>query len=102
MQNLLNSFSRLCVTNSRITLSQCMLVKFQTPSQLQQIRCINKHGYLTEPGWKAFGHRWIVKFPEKYTVKKLPLMKLAGRDPATGKFCLIFFNEGFKQLVLYI
>ena len=68
-----------------------MLVKFQTPSQLQQIRCINKHGYLTEPGWKAFGHRWIVKFPEKYTVKKLPLMKLAGRDPATGKFYLIFF-----------
>lgn len=91
MQNVLNSFSRLCVTNSRFMLNQSLSAKFPTTTliqllpQHQQIRFINKHGYLTETGWKAFGFRWIVKFPEKYTVKKLPLMKLAGRDPTTGQ-----------------
>lgn len=51
-----------------------------------QVRHINKEGYASEPGWKAIGQRWLVKFPEdgKYTIKKLKLMKLAGRDPKTG------------------
>ncbi|KAI9558175.1 hypothetical protein GHT06_014928 [Daphnia sinensis] len=103
MQNVLNSFSRLCVTNSRFTLTQSLSTKLPTTTliqlqpQHQQIRFINKHGYLTEPGWKAFGNRWIVKFPEKYTVKKLPLMKLAGRDPTTGKRVVGGLGGGHKK-----
>ncbi|XP_046647119.1 39S ribosomal protein L2, mitochondrial-like [Daphnia pulicaria] len=104
MQQLLNSFSRLCVTNSRLTLSQCMSVKFPTLSltnntqpQLQQIRCINKLGYLTEPGWRNIGNKWLVKFPEEYTVKKLQLMKLAGRDPTTGKKVYGGLGGGHKK-----
>lgn len=92
MQNILNVFSRLCVSNSRNVLTQSLpekslgnFVNILQTQTYQQIRHINKQGYLTEPGWKAFGYRWIVKFPEKYTIKKLPLMKLAGRDPTTGK-----------------
>nr|SVE75999.1 EOG090X0COM [Daphnia hispanica] len=101
MQNILFSFSRLFVTNSRHALTQISPAKFPNTSltkpQYQQARFINKHGYLTEPGWKAFGHRWIVKFPEKYTVKKLPLMKIAGRDPTTGKRVVGGLGGGHKK-----
>ena len=94
MQSVLSSFSRLCVSNSRV--AQSLATKLPTSlvstiePQHQQIRCINTKGYLTERGWKAIGYKWIVKFPEEYTLKKLPLMKLAGRDPTTGK---INFNS---------
>nr|CAG4642773.1 EOG090X0COM [Evadne anonyx] len=48
-------------------------------------------------GWKAFGYKWIVKFPEKYTIKKLPLMKLAGRDPVTGAVKVQTRGGGHKK-----
>lgn len=95
MQNILNSFSRLCVTSSRNVLIQSLpnkslsnLINIGHPQQ--QFRFINKHAYLTEPGWKAFGNRWMVKFPEQYTLKKLTVQKLAGRDPITGKIHVYF------------
>jgi hypothetical protein len=84
-----------------------MSVKFPTLSltnntqpQLQQIRCINKLGYLTEPGWRNIGNKWLVKFPEEYTVKKLQLMKLAGRDPTTGNISFAIEKKGFFKLVI--
>lgn len=107
MQSVLNSFSRICVSNTRVTQSLSaklptnLISTIQHP-QHQQIRHINKHGYLTEPGWKAFGYRWIVKFPEKYTIKKLPLMKLAGRDPTTGKKVVGGLGGGHKKKYRWI
>ena len=91
MQNVSHSLVKLCLSNCQKASVQCFPVK--APNSLlnilsvqhQQTRLINKKGYLTEPGWKAIGHRWLVKFPEKYTIEKLPLFKLAGRDPATGE-----------------
>lgn len=101
---LLEPFSRLCINNSRMMLTvaglrpsvitslspKCQsspLLLVNQVVQSQQTRSINKDGYLNEPGWKAIGHRYLVKFPEdgKYTLKKLPVNKLAGRDPKTGK-----------------
>nr|SVE75366.1 EOG090X0COM [Daphnia dolichocephala] len=108
IQNILSSFSRLCVSNGRPVLTKCLSAQFPATSLVQpqphrqQVRFINKQGYLTEPGWKAFGHRWMVKFPEKYTVKKLPLMKLAGRDPTTGKRIVGGLGGGHKKKYRWI
>jgi len=63
----------------------------------QPIRLINKKAFETEAGWKAFGCKWMVKFPEKYTIKKLPLMKLGGRDPATGAVSVVTRGGGHKK-----
>ena len=96
MHKLVESFSRLYVSNSRLMVSGSRLAQNQQSSgllaspptfQSQQLRHINKHGYLNEPGWKALGNRYLVKFPEdgKYTIRKLEVNKLAGRDPVTGE-----------------
>ena len=99
MLKLLSSFSKIslnstnrCLVNSTLPPSSCLNNVVNPLQQSQQIRLINKKAYETEPGWKAFGYKWIVKFPEKYTIKKLPLMKLAGRDPVTGNI-IKFENE---------
>lgn len=87
MLKLLNSFSRINLSSKLLRDSDLpsKYLKHATNSlQSQPIRFINKQAFETESGWKAFGYKWIVKFPEKYTTKKLPLMKLAGRDPITG------------------
>lgn len=73
----LQSFARLCVSNASGTELPLLLP--------HSVRTICKDTVL-EPGWKAIGYRWKVQFPEKYTIKKLPLMKLGGRDPETGNF----------------
>ena len=105
---LLEPFSRLCISNSRMMLTVAGLrpsvISSLLPSsqnspflsvnqviQSQQTRSINKHGYQNEPGWKAIGYRYLVKFPEdgKYTLKKLTVNKLAGRDPNTGNITTI-------------
>jgi len=39
----------------------------------------------------------MVQFPEKYTIKKLPLYKLAGRDPVTGKVVVSTRGGGHKK-----
>lgn len=88
IQSVMLNFSRLVISNSCSVLPKSVnfsanLSKVLTPYD-NQIRFICKDRFKNEPGWKAFGYRWMVKFPETYTIKKLPLVKLAGRDPTTG------------------
>nr|CAG4651296.1 EOG090X0COM [Simocephalus serrulatus]SVE94478.1 EOG090X0COM [Simocephalus serrulatus] len=102
MQNVLNGLARLCVSSSRNVLIQNVPEKSLSTfvnigHYHQQYRFINKHAYQTEPGWKAFGNKWMVKFPEQYTIKKLRLEKLAGRDPLTGKRVVGGLGGGHKK-----
>nr|CAG4650452.1 EOG090X0COM [Sida crystallina] len=46
---------------------------------------------LTDP------RRWDKIFPEKYTIKKLPLYKLAGRDTVTGRVVVHTRGGGHKK-----
>nr|CAG4643475.1 EOG090X0COM [Ilyocryptus agilis] len=64
--------------------------------QYQFVRQINKAAFKKEPGWKQIGYRWMVKYPEdgKYTIKKLKLNKLAGRDPETGRVVVSTIGGG--------
>ena len=80
-RRLLDSFSKLCVSAPATSLIR------QNVALNQPTRFIHKH-LLAEPGsrWKTIGNIWMVEIPEKYTIKKLPLYKLAGRDPVTGLF----------------
>lgn len=57
---------------------------------------------MNEPGWKAIDHKYLVKFPEdgKYTLKKLTVNKLAGRDPITGNIILVKFACSFNLMLL--
>jgi len=100
MLKLLNSFSRINLSSKLLRDSDLpsKYLKHATNSlQSQPIRFINKQAFETESGWKAFGYKWIVKFPEKYTTKKLPLMKLAGRDPITGAVKVLTRGGGHKK-----
>nr|CAG4636482.1 EOG090X0COM [Eubosmina coregoni]SVE70039.1 EOG090X0COM [Eubosmina coregoni] len=68
--------------------------------QSQQTRFIHKNLFKTEPGWKRTdGYKWMVKFPAdgKYTMKKLTLHKLGGRDPETGRVVVKTLGGGAKK-----
>ena len=49
-------------------------------------------------------YRHIVHYPEdgKYTIKKLPMTKLAGRDPVTGRKVIQGFRGGAKRKFRWI
>lgn len=103
MQKLLDSFARLCVTTTLTSsvsnrflaaasnnvpssfLNVWIHQHYHSPLQTQHTRLMHKATY-KEPGWKQIGYKWMVKEPAdgKYTMKKLPLHKLGGRDPETG------------------
>ena len=55
-------------------------------------RHINKDIRVPEPGVGGVQYRYRVQLPEKYTIKRLPIQKLGGRDPetgdASGKWCV--------------
>nr|CAG4649652.1 EOG090X0COM [Scapholeberis mucronata]SVE93859.1 EOG090X0COM [Scapholeberis mucronata] len=87
--------------NSVLEIASVNFNKVSKPHD-QQIRSICKDKFQTEPGWKAFGNRWMVKFPEKYTIGKLPLVKLAGRDPVTGRKVVGGLGGGHKKKYRWI
>jgi hypothetical protein len=49
-------------------------------------------------------YRYIVHYPEdkKYTIKKLPMTKLAGRDPVTGRKVIQRVGGGAKRKFRWI
>ncbi len=49
-------------------------------------------------------YRYIVHYPEdgKYTIKKLPMTKLSGRDPVTGRKVIQGYKGGAKRLFRWI
>ena len=99
MQKLMDSFARLCVSTAFTSTASNRLLAATSnvPSsflnvwtpistlQTQQTRFMHKDSY-KEPGWRPIGYKWMVQFPAdgKYTMKKLTLHKLGGRDPVTG------------------
>lgn len=50
--------------------------------------------------WKNY--RRIIHYPEKYTVKKLDITKLGGRDPVTGRKVINGVGGGAKQKARWI
>ena len=53
---------------------------------------------------EAKNYRYVVHYPDdgKYTIKKLPMMKLAGRDPVTGRKVVQGYRGGAKKLFRWI
>nr|CAG4648214.1 EOG090X0COM [Moina brachiata]SVE93240.1 EOG090X0COM [Moina brachiata] len=104
--NIVSSAARFLGSCSQVPLFQSPAIKgFINNSLVQlQVRHINKQGFANEPGWKAIGYRWMVKFPEdgKYTTRKLKLMKLAGRDPKTGRVVVATLGGGQKLDYLWV
>ena len=47
-------------------------------------RLISKDIKVPKPGIGGLQYRYRVQLPDKYTIKRLPIQKLGGRDPETG------------------
>lgn len=111
MQKLFDSFARLCVSTAFTSTASNRLLAATSnvPSsflnvwttstlQTQQTRFMHKDSY-KEPGWKPIGYKWMIQFPAdgKYTMKKLTLHKLGGRDPVTGRVVVKTLGGGHKK-----
>ncbi|XP_037077563.1 39S ribosomal protein L2, mitochondrial-like [Pollicipes pollicipes] len=61
-----------------------------------QVRLISKDVRVPKPG-VGIQYQYRVKLPEKYTIRRLPIQKLAGRDPATGRVVVGTVGGGSKR-----
>ncbi|XP_043196662.1 39S ribosomal protein L2, mitochondrial-like isoform X1 [Amphibalanus amphitrite] len=66
------------------------------PAAAQPLRHISKDIRVPDPG-VGVQYRYRVQLPEKYTIKRLPIQKLAGRDPETGRVVVGTLGGGSKQ-----
>jgi len=61
-----------------------------------QTRHVDRDVRVPAPG-VGIQYRYRVQLPEQYTIKRLPIQKLAGRDPVTGRVVVGTLGGGSKQ-----
>jgi len=99
LASLVQSFSRLAVQSSTPSMIQTAVTGYKLGllapqglcSQLNQVRNFPKPILINKC------YRRIVFKPEKYTTSRLPMRKLGGRDPVTGRIVVGKIGGGHKQ-----
>jgi len=95
------SFSSVLNGLSKLTLN---VTKCGT-SLVESSRPLTNYAYVPKPpgkGGPMKQYKRLVKYPEKYTVQKLPIIKLGGRDPYTGRVVVGTVGGGRPQKARWV